>query len=183
LGTRANRSGRQDIFRPIDSEVYDEQNQNVALSKSGFAAHVSAAVEKFGEVNFDQFRHIETVMNRIIREATALIDLPFCGLASFLATLEGSEPRRQLRLGPPNWPPSPRPSRAQSVNTGAFFVLNPLDAWDVRMRALYLRVFGSKSEAGPTRLPKSQDRYSMPHHSRTQSFDAPRERSGRLHPN
>ena len=62
LGTRANRSGRQDIFRPIDSEVYDEQNQNVALSKSDFAAHVSAAVEKFGEVNFDQFRHIETVI-------------------------------------------------------------------------------------------------------------------------
>ena len=27
-----------------------------------FAAHVSAAVEKFGEVNFDQFRHIETVI-------------------------------------------------------------------------------------------------------------------------
>jgi len=96
LGTRANRSGRQDIFRPIDSEVYDEQNQNVALSKSDFAAHVSAAVEKFGEVNFDQFRHIETVINRIIRQATALIDLPSCGLASFLATLEGLEPRRKL---------------------------------------------------------------------------------------
>jgi len=47
-------------------------------------------------VNFDQFRHIETVINRIIREATALIDLPSCGLASFLATLEGLEPRRQL---------------------------------------------------------------------------------------
>ena len=52
----------KDIFRLIDSEVYDEQNQNVALSKSDFAAHVSAAVEKFGEVNFDQFRHIETVI-------------------------------------------------------------------------------------------------------------------------
>ena len=35
-------------------------------------------------------------MNRTIREATALIDLPSSGLASFLATLEGSEPRRQL---------------------------------------------------------------------------------------
>jgi hypothetical protein len=35
-------------------------------------------------------------MSRTIREATALIDLPSCGLASFLATLEGSEPRPQL---------------------------------------------------------------------------------------
>ena len=42
------------------------------------------------------FRHIETVINRIIRQATALIDLPSCGLASFLATLEGLEPRRKL---------------------------------------------------------------------------------------
>ena len=42
------------------------------------------------------FRHIETVINRIIRQATALIDLPSCGLASFLATLEGLEPRWQL---------------------------------------------------------------------------------------
>jgi len=116
-------------------------------------------------------------MNRTFREATALIDLPSCGLASFLATLDGSEPRRQLIAV---LEAAIRASKLTAITStksstvGAFFVLNPLDAWDVRMRALYLRVFGSKSEAGPTRLPKSQDRSSMPHHSRTESFDAPR---------
>src|SRR5207247_10294369 len=50
---------------------------------------------------------------------------------------------------PPNWPASSRPSEVQSDNTGTFFVLNSLDAWDVRMRRFTSEFSGVKVKQPP----------------------------------
>jgi len=50
----------------IDSEVYDADSQNVALSKMQFAKYIFGEDDRFGQFNFAAFRQIFDIVHQII---------------------------------------------------------------------------------------------------------------------
>jgi Cdc6-like AAA superfamily ATPase len=87
---------RGGAVRIIDSEVYDEQSQNVALSKADFARNVMEGADAFAAFRFDAFRAIWAVVNAIVEQACERIDLPFGGLESFLTSLNQLDKAHQF---------------------------------------------------------------------------------------
>jgi RNA-directed DNA polymerase len=59
-------SGRTAAVRIIDSEVYDPQSENVALSKADFAKNVHEGTDAFANFDFDAFGLIAEIVDRII---------------------------------------------------------------------------------------------------------------------
>ncbi len=75
--------------RIVDSEVFDERNQNVALSKADFANRVQSAGGAFGRFGFEPFHPVVSIINTIVNAARPMIDLPFGGFGEFSQSLEG----------------------------------------------------------------------------------------------
>ncbi len=74
--------------RIIDTDVYNELNQNVALTKAAFASHVIERVLGFHEFQFEAFRCIYATVERIIDHSRPKIDLTFGNMEAFLERLE-----------------------------------------------------------------------------------------------
>jgi hypothetical protein len=83
--------------RLLDSEVYDEQSRNVALSKADFARNVTEGVGPFGAFSFEAFGKIFTTVEAIIERNRRIIDLPFGGIESFLKQLEQLNAQQQFK--------------------------------------------------------------------------------------
>lgn len=79
---------RVDGIRIVDSEVFDDQSKNVALSKAAFAARVASAEGDFATFDFESFRPVLSVVENIIREAAATVDVAHGGFAEFVANLD-----------------------------------------------------------------------------------------------
>jgi Cdc6-like AAA superfamily ATPase len=88
--------GKLRSARIIDSDVYDDQEQNVALSKADFAKNVVAGVGAFGAFRFEAFQAIVSKIESIIDEARPKIDLPFSDLQPFLKSLEDLDTEQQF---------------------------------------------------------------------------------------
>jgi DNA polymerase III delta prime subunit len=69
----------------LDTEVYDADHNNVALSKSEFATPIANADGSFGAVNFQEFKKIFSVVEQILQ--TRSVDLLFGGMDSFIAQI------------------------------------------------------------------------------------------------
>ena len=80
--------GRGAIMKIVDSEVFDEQSRNVALSKADFAGNVLTGNGNFGTFDFEAFRSIVSVIDNIVEQGRKKIDLPFGDFTEFLASLE-----------------------------------------------------------------------------------------------
>lgn len=80
--------GKDAPVRIIDSEVFNEQSKNVALSKAEFARLVSQRTGRFAHMHFDVFRGILQIVDAILEEAQENIDLPFGDLDHFFYTIE-----------------------------------------------------------------------------------------------
>jgi tetratricopeptide (TPR) repeat protein len=88
--------GKNAPIRIIDSEVYDERGQNVALSKADFARNVLEGKDAFANFHFEAFRAILALVNKIIEDQSTGIDLPFGELVSFLRSLDELDTPHQL---------------------------------------------------------------------------------------
>ena len=82
--------------RIIDSEVFDDKMQNVALSKADFANNILTGRGDFGGFSFESFKSILDVINEIIKEAQERINLPFGELESYLSAIRDAEPSQQF---------------------------------------------------------------------------------------
>lgn len=82
--------------RIVDSEVYDEQSRNVALSKADFAKNVVAGNGDFGTFRFEAFQAIITIIDNIIDQTREKIDLPFGDVELFLKNLEQLDTSQQF---------------------------------------------------------------------------------------
>jgi hypothetical protein len=51
----------------VDNDVFNEEDQNVALSKSNFAKYILNREEKFADMDFSEFVKIFDVITEIIR--------------------------------------------------------------------------------------------------------------------
>lgn len=71
--------------RVLDSEVYDQNHKNVALSKSEFSDLVASAQGAFGAVDFHAFRRIFSIVEEILKSKS--VDLLFGGLEEFLCEI------------------------------------------------------------------------------------------------
>jgi len=80
--------------RIIDTEVYDDNHKNVALSKAEFALLVAGGEGGFAEVDFRSFEKILSILESIIR--TQAVDLLFGGLDQFLSQLADLPKHEQL---------------------------------------------------------------------------------------
>jgi DNA polymerase III delta prime subunit len=85
IGNKHRLSGKGVPVRIVDSDVYDEQSRNRALSKADFAANIAADVEPFDHFGVDSFQLILIAVELIVEEAREIVDLPFNALPSFLA--------------------------------------------------------------------------------------------------
>jgi RNA-directed DNA polymerase len=83
-------------IRIVDSEVFNEQSQNVALSKAAFAAQVAGAEREFTAFHFESFRPILSVVESIILDTIRKTDVAFVGLREFLNEIEGLENEAQF---------------------------------------------------------------------------------------
>lgn len=63
--------------RILDTDVFNERSENVALSKAMFANYVTERVEPFGHFQCDAFRPVFALIEAIIEEATPRVDLIF----------------------------------------------------------------------------------------------------------
>jgi hypothetical protein len=78
----------------LDTEVYDVDHNNVALSKAEFATLIASADGSFGAVNFQEFRKIFSVVEQIIQ--TRSVDLLFGGMDSFVAKVSSLPKHEKL---------------------------------------------------------------------------------------
>jgi GTPase SAR1 family protein len=83
IGNKHKLSGSKDNIRIVDSEVYDTNHNNVALSKLEFANNVASAQDKFSEFNFTQFSQIFNILRDIVHE-THQVDLCFGGFQDYI---------------------------------------------------------------------------------------------------
>jgi Cdc6-like AAA superfamily ATPase len=84
------------VLKIVDSDVYNLNHENVALSKADFAAKVAAASGNFASLNFDGFRDLFTKIKHVL-ESTGKVDLCFMGMDSFIEeVLNNSEKIIQL---------------------------------------------------------------------------------------
>lgn len=98
LGSKAKLpiKGNNDRVLIIDTDVFDETSQNVALSKADFADKVSNGDGMFGQFNFEPFRSIATVIKAIIETSREKIDLFFPDRVEFLSRCEDLEKPEQF---------------------------------------------------------------------------------------
>ena len=89
-------SGKDMPVRVIDSEVYNEKSNNVALSKSDFAACLLEGVAGFADFSFDPFRPIFNTIRKVIEQAQPVFDLPFVGRDEFISGAEKLDKAEQL---------------------------------------------------------------------------------------
>jgi hypothetical protein len=82
--------------RIIDSDVFDEVSQNVALTKADFARNVLGRQGDFAGFQFDAFRAILEIVDKIIEQARGKIDLPFADLNTFFDIIRDLDPPHQL---------------------------------------------------------------------------------------
>ncbi|WP_448046074.1 hypothetical protein [Bradyrhizobium liaoningense] len=82
--------------RIIDTEVYDNNHKNVALSKADFASLVASGEGAFANIDFRSFEKILGTMELIIRSQT--FDLLFGGKEKFLTQLAELSKHEQLAL-------------------------------------------------------------------------------------
>ena len=59
---------KSDKLRIIDSDVYNDRNQNVALPKVQFAQHILDGDAGFTGINFDGFRGVFEQVNKVLIE-------------------------------------------------------------------------------------------------------------------
>jgi RNA-directed DNA polymerase len=83
--------GKAGPVRILDSEIFNEKGQNIALSKAEFARNVSGLVGAFAKFHFEAFSQILVIVDRIIEQATEKIGSSIRGSRSLL--------RRPRRLG------------------------------------------------------------------------------------
>ena len=88
--------GKGSTVRILDSEVYDERSQNVALSKADFARNVLEGVGTFATFRFDAFHAILAIVDKITEQAREKNDLPFGNLEAFLKGLDGLDKPHQF---------------------------------------------------------------------------------------
>ena len=89
-------SGKTGPVRVVDSEVYNDENHNVALSKADFARCVVEGRNAFAHFTFDAFKPILDTIDRIVTLACGGNDLPFGDFDSFLKSLEGMDASHEL---------------------------------------------------------------------------------------
>jgi RNA-directed DNA polymerase len=88
--------GKSARVRIVDSEVYDDQSNNVALSKADFTKNVVSRAGAFGTLRFEAFLEIKTVIDKIIDQGCEKIDLPFSDLELFFNNLEQLDTAQQF---------------------------------------------------------------------------------------
>lgn len=89
-------SGKCTSLRIIDSEVFDEASCNVALSKADFARNVTESTGQFTILNFEAFKAILAVIDKITEDACIGNDLPFADVEPFFRTLDALDKPHQL---------------------------------------------------------------------------------------
>lgn len=89
-------SGKHLQLRIIDSQVYNLQSQNVALSKADFAEKVFAGEEAFANFDFESFRSIRNVIADILQASQGKINLPFGDLDTFLTSIDTLDKQQQF---------------------------------------------------------------------------------------
>jgi hypothetical protein len=82
--------------RILDSDVFDAQSRNVALSKSDFAKNVVAGIGAFSRFRFDAFRAIFATVDEIVVQTENKFDLPFGDSDLFIASLKEKDPAQSL---------------------------------------------------------------------------------------
>lgn len=88
--------GKNIRVRIVDSEVYDDQSNNVALSKADFTKNVISKNGDFGAVRTEAFRAIFAVIDRIIDHCCEKVDLPFSDHEIFYESLEELDTAQQF---------------------------------------------------------------------------------------
>lgn len=98
VGNRGKLPRGENASRPriIDSEVFDDKMQNVALSKADFANNVLIGRGSFSGFSFEAFKPILDIINEIVEEAQEKINLPFGELESYLGNIKDAEPSQQF---------------------------------------------------------------------------------------
>jgi tetratricopeptide (TPR) repeat protein len=86
----------QQVIKIIDSEVYDEQNKNVALSKADFARLALEGRGAFALLSKETFALVLDIIDEIIDQARPQHSLFFQDLSCFLSTLQQLPPNQQL---------------------------------------------------------------------------------------
>src|SRR5258708_28720882 len=89
-------SEKSALTRIIDCDVYNGDNDNVALPKADFARNVSDQVGQFAAFRFEPFLGILKIIDKILEDSTRGNDLPFGDAESFLRSLDGFETPHQL---------------------------------------------------------------------------------------
>jgi hypothetical protein len=76
-------AGRSNAIRILDSEVFDADHKNVALSKADFASKVAEGHSSFHNINFTAFHQIFEQIRDIVLSHERTVDLLFEGFQSF----------------------------------------------------------------------------------------------------
>ena len=58
---------KRDQLKIIDTDVFDKNNNNIALSKNSFADYVSQGLENFNDFDFEEFQEIFKVIDKIMK--------------------------------------------------------------------------------------------------------------------
>jgi DNA polymerase III delta prime subunit len=87
---------QRDVFKVIDTDVYNDRGENVALSKADFAINISAGSGEFGRVQSKEFAQIAALIDKIVIETSALNDLCFGGFEVFSNELAQLDPGQQV---------------------------------------------------------------------------------------
>lgn len=96
VGNRRTIPSAHSTVRVLDSEVYDENGHNVALSKAEFASCISAPSDAYTAVTFENFRVVFEIVAKIIDEAQPKVDVVFAGLHDFIDEIDQLEKPEQL---------------------------------------------------------------------------------------
>jgi tetratricopeptide (TPR) repeat protein len=88
-------SGKASV-RILDSEVYNERHENVALSKADFANEVARGEPPFGNMDFTPFRSILDAIDAIVVAGRPSSDALFDGLGAFCDSFENLDFHDQI---------------------------------------------------------------------------------------
>ncbi len=83
-------------FKIIDREVYNTNNENIALSKSDFAEYISQGIPPFDNLNFTEFNEILRIILEIIEASQTKHDFFYPNLEDFFISLETEEKTKQF---------------------------------------------------------------------------------------
>jgi hypothetical protein len=81
----------QETAKVIDSDVYDANNNNIALSKSDFAEYVSQGIEPFHDLDFLEFASVFEIIELIVKTAYSKHSAYLPNIDQFISQLESME--------------------------------------------------------------------------------------------